>query len=576
MTPASTKPAPCQDEAFHAAVSEELQQRLERNVFQTWFQPFARVSLQADGVRLTVRSPFVAEHLSRRYRRQIELAVASVLGHPTAVEVVASEPTGDRAFRATRAAAATDSETPTSDATCRLQEGTAARPSVFAGTPAGEGESAAKTPGECMAPVGGDGTSAPRPRGAPATFAAIRPTSGTSPTSTSSAGQRTVVPQSFAARRSPLPESSGAAVVIRPVHKTVREPRAAPKRSLPRFDDLIFGSCNQLARVALEAVIREPGGRLNPIYLFGPVGVGKTHLLEALYAELQAASPNVRAVLLTAESFANQYISALQDHAIPAFRKRFRTVDVLIVDDIDFLAGKAKSQQEFLHTCVDLLNRGRQIVVSAACKPQLLADFREELITRFQAGLVCPLEPPDEQTRIRFVRKLRQTMPVPLTDDAVHYVAGRFTRNLRELQGAMNYLQAQAQLHPDHRLGRNAVRSLLARLEAESVRCVQLDDIVKAVCARFAVSPEQLRSQRRFRSLSQPRMLAIYLARRLTPAAYSEIGQYFGGRNHSTIIAAEKKVRRWLQESHQLRVGPHALEVRELLEELELELTTGG
>ncbi len=530
MTSAITTPPPCQDEAFHDAVCEQLRRDLAPRTYQTWFAPFVRVTLEPDGVRLTASSPFVAEHIARRFGSQVEAAVRRILGRPTAVHIVAA---GD------------------------------ARPKPQSPTAAG-GRIPDRQSDPAHSDTDGEGLSDPAGPAQAAVAALVPRTlrmSSSRSANAAGAGHRT--------ERPPAP-------VVAAVRRIVRQPRATGGRKLPRFDELIFGPCNQLARVALESVLRDPGGRLNPIYLFGPVGVGKTHLLEALYAELQASSTSVRAVLLTAESFANQYIEALQDHAIPAFRKRFRTVDVLLVDDVDFLTGKAKCQQEFLHTCVDLLNRGRQIVVTAPCKPQLLADFREELVTRFQAGLVCPVEPPDEQTRIRFLKELRRCMQVPLTDDALAYVASRLTRNLRELQGAMNFLQAQAQLQPGQKLGKSAVRALLGRLESETVRCVQLDDIVRAVCARFAVSPEQLRSARRFRSLSQPRMLAIFLARRLTPAAYTEIGRYFGGRNHSTIIAAEKKVRAWLQTSHELQVGPQSVQVRELLDELELELTTSG
>lgn len=528
MTSAITTPVPAQDEAFHDAVSEQLRRELGLHAYQAWFAPFVRISLEPEGVRLTASSPFVAEHIARHFGAQVKAAVQNVLGRPTPVHIAVAS--ADR----------------------RKSEGEQAAAAAAPGKRRDASDSPSDRPGNVL-----DGGAARTP--------AVR---------TASHVLRMPLPPAAAPANSARDVAS--APVLTAVRRTVRQPGTVRGRTLPRFEDSIFGPCNQLARVALETVLREPGGRLNPVFLFGPVGVGKTHLLEALYAELQSSSTNARAVLLTAESFANQYIAALQDHAIPAFRKRFRTVDVLLIDDVDFLAGKAKCQQEFLHTCVDLLNRGRQIVVTAACKPQLLADFREELITRFQAGLVCPLEPPDEQTRLRFLKQLRRSLQVPLTDDALAYVAARLTRNLRELQGAMNFLQAQAQLQPGQKLGKAAVRALLGRLESETVRCVQLDDIVKAVCARFAISPEQLRSARRFRRLSQPRMLAIFLARRLTPAAYTELGRYFGGRNHSTIIAAEKKVRAWLQSSHELQVGPRSVRVRELLDELEIELTTGS
>ena len=361
--------------------------------------------------------------------------------------------------------------------------------------------------------------------------------------------------------------------------ETVKFVRAevAPKSatgSARRFSDLsdfVAGPCNQLAATAVQQVCDAPGERLNPLYLFGGVGLGKTHLLEGVYCELRRRFPNWNIVFLTSEQFANYFTQALRTHTLPSFRQRFRSVDVLLVDDVDFLDGKRVIQEEFLHTVKTLESLGKQLIVTADRHPRLLSQTSEELSTRFVSGLVCRMEAPDLETRTRIVQHKLIQRQLELTPDAVALVAQWFRNNVRELEGALNCLEAHFSMTRQRMTGPNA-RQILADLQRDCVRIVRLADVERAVCDLFRLIPDELRSSSRARNVSQPRMLAMFLARKLTQAAYSEIGEFFGGRNHSTVISAERQVQEWLTIDSSFTIAARKWSAGELLQTLEQQL----
>lgn len=346
---------------------------------------------------------------------------------------------------------------------------------------------------------------------------------------------------------------------------------AARTRRFSRLADFVVGSCNQLAVTAARQVCESPGERLNPLYVFGGVGLGKTHLLEGIYCELRSRFPNGNILYLTSEQFANYFTQALRGHSLPAFRQRFRSVDVLLVDDVDFLDGKPGIQQEFLHTVKTLEGMGRQLIVAADRHPRLLTKTSDELSTRFVSGLTCRLEAPDLETRTRIVHHKLARHSLELTADAIALVAQWFRNNVRELEGALNCLEAHYLLERQ-RLNAHHARQILADLQRDCVRVVRLADVERAVCDLFRLVPEELRSSSRARHISQPRMLAMFLARKLTPAAYSEIGEFFGGRNHSTVISAERQVKEWLADGSQFTIASRQWSASELLQTLEQQL----
>ncbi|HUG90291.1 MAG TPA: chromosomal replication initiator protein DnaA [Planctomycetaceae bacterium] len=335
--------------------------------------------------------------------------------------------------------------------------------------------------------------------------------------------------------------------------------------------DFVEGDCNRLALTAARQAAEAPGARFNPLYLHGVVGIGKTHLLEGIHGRLRRRFPALRVLLLTAEMFANHFTEALRAKTLPAFRQRFRGVDVLLVDDVDFFDGKRVIQEEFLHTFKQLESQHKQLVLTADRHPRLLLKSSDELTTRFLSGMVCRIEAPDTETRRQIVAARAQRLDVPFAEEALEYVAGRFRNNVRELEGALHCL-ATWHAMTGKRVSPSAARRVLADLERDCIRVIQPADVEATVCRFFGVRPEDLRSARRHRAVSQPRMLAMYLMRKHTHAAYTEIGRYFGGRNHATVMSAEKKVRQWVESRASIPSVAGDWPADELLSNLEQQL----
>lgn len=369
------------------------------------------------------------------------------------------------------------------------------------------------------------------------------------------------------------PESEHAAITDG-VGRRGETPPPSPPRQGRRFlslSDFVPGACNEMALMAARQTCDAPGARYNPLYLHGGVGTGKTHLLEGIYGQLRRQFPSLQVMFLSAEAFTNYFTQALREKTLPSFRQRFRGVDVLLIDDVDFLNNKRAIQEEFLHTFQQLESQGRQIALTADRHPRLLSGFSDELMTRCLSGLVCRLEAPDLATREQIVASRAARMGLDAAPEALSFVAQRFKSNVRELEGALNCLATYRSML-GKRVTLSAARRVLADLERDCVRIVRLGDVEQAVCGFFGVEPKELRSAKRTRSVAQPRMLAIYLMRKHTQAAYTEIGQYFGGRNHSTIISAERQVNKWLQSDESIRIAAQSLTVGEVVDALEQQL----
>jgi chromosomal replication initiator protein len=355
--------------------------------------------------------------------------------------------------------------------------------------------------------------------------------------------------------------------------KPVEEP-PRPGRRFADLMDLVEGPCNEFALSAARQVCQAPGVQFTTLFVHGPVGVGKTHLLEGIHRDLKQRFPSRQVVYLTAEAFANFFTQALRDHKLPTFRNKFRSIDVLIVDDIDFLDGKRGIQEEFLFTVQQLESHGRMVVVGAHGHPRLLTKMSEELRTRFLAGMVCRIDAPDVMTRRRILENKAFRAGAEFALEVFQFVADRFRNNVRELEGAFNTLLAYQRMQ-GRRLSQTAARNALADMERDCIRVVRIVDIEQAVCSMFGVTTEDLKSNKRQKSLSQPRMLAMYLARKHTRAAYTEIGQHFGGRNHSTVMAAEKKIQASMGGQEPIVIRTQSWRVCDLVETLEQQLQAG-
>jgi len=350
------------------------------------------------------------------------------------------------------------------------------------------------------------------------------------------------------------------------------QPKARRSRHWRRLGDFVVGPCNRVAHASALSVTEEPGEAVNPLVLHGPVGTGKTHLLEGIYAGLRKGRPDFRVCYVTSEDFTNRFVQARRQNNFAGFRKQFRECDALLMDDLHFLAGKRATQEEFLHTFDALQADGRQMVLTCDCHPRLADDFAPELADRLLGGAVWPLTPPDAETRHNILRaKVGQTKDGMLNDEVLAFIAAQLRGNVRELEGAIHSVRHYAKV-TNRRVDIALVREALADLLRHSIRLLKLPDVDGAVCSVLRLEAGALQSTGRAWAVSHPRMVAMYLARKHTGASYSDIGGHFGGRNHSTAVAAEKKVRQWLQEDAELAVGERRLHVKEIVERAEREL----
>jgi len=337
------------------------------------------------------------------------------------------------------------------------------------------------------------------------------------------------------------PTACGAVAKLAPA-----EPAAVHRRRMATLDSFVVGPSNQLAWVAAQTTASRLGAS-SPLVLHGPTSVGKTHLLEGVVSEVRRLRSGAQAVYLSAEQFTTLFLEALHGRGLPLFRRKYRGLDLLIVDDIQFLVGKRATLAELLHTIDVFIREGRQLVFAADRPPCELGDLGQDFTTRLQSGLVCDIGPPEYETRVGIVRRLAERMGLDLPEEVRHFVATRITTHARELSGALNRLDATSRA-----LGQPMSLALAEQTLADvrrQTRSVRLGDINKAVCDVFGLEPQMLQSEAKAKQVSHPRMLAMWLARRYTRAALSEIGSYFGGRSHSTVISANKKVRGWM-ESH--------------------------
>jgi len=355
----------------------------------------------------------------------------------------------------------------------------------------------------------------------------------------------------------------------RPSSKAMHDGRS--DRRWRQLSDFVVGPCNRVAHASALSVVEAPLQTPNPLILHGPVGTGKTHLLEGVYGGLRKQHPDWRVCYVTSEDFTNRFVQSMRASKLGAFRKYFRDCDALLVDDLQFLASKRATQEEFLHTFDVLFAHGKPLVLSCDCHPRLSGDLSPELTDRLLGGAVWGLEPPDLETRRGILRLRSGQLGLTIPDETLVHLAELLRGNVRELEGALHSVA-----HYSRVLGRPAdvqlVREALAERLRHSVRVTRLEDVDRAVCQVLRLDSGALQSKQRNWAISHPRMLAMFLSRKHTSAAYSAVGRYFGGVNHSTAVAAEKKVRRWLETNRSLTFGSQDVLVRELLELVEREL----
>lgn len=340
-----------------------------------------------------------------------------------------------------------------------------------------------------------------------------------------------------------------------------------PRRRYLKLSQFVEGDSNKLAYMSAQMAVRRPG-KVSPLLIYGPTGSGKSHLLEGVYAETRNSRHGARAMYMTAERFTSHFLEALGGRGLPSFRQKYRGLDLLLIDDIQFFAGKKATRVELLHTVDTLLSMGRQLVFSSDRPPSDLSSLGADLVTRLKGGLVCHLEPPDYATRVGIVAGMCRELDVEFPENVQLLVASRASADARELSGVLNRIQLQSLAH-DQPVTRAMAEAVLSAHLHESSRPVRLLDVEKAVCELFGVGPDSLRSRCNSDGVSQPRILAMWLARKHTRAALSEIGHFFGRKSHSSVISAQKKVQRWMDGHQHVIVGQNRFEVEEAIRRAE-------
>ena len=320
-------------------------------------------------------------------------------------------------------------------------------------------------------------------------------------------------------------------------------------------------------------VVQSGGADFNPLVIQGGVGMGKTHLLEGIGASIRSRHPGLKVIQITAESFTNGFLDAMRTGTLNSFRARYRGAGALLVDDVGFLAAKKATQDEFLHTFNALIAEGAPIILTIDQHPRQAAKLTDELATRFMSGMVVKLDTPDPSTRREILKAKAATRGVILPDSVLNYVADHLRSGVRELEGALHSLVAHATL-TGKKLDMNLAKTALRDTIRHTARSVALKDVERVVCHLFSIEPEALKAENRARAIAYPRMLAMYLARKHTGVAYSEVGRFFGNRNHSTVIAAEKKVAGWIKDEARSALLAGFETIGEILQALERTLGT--
>jgi chromosomal replication initiator protein len=364
-----------------------------------------------------------------------------------------------------------------------------------------------------------------------------------------------------------LPERDAAASPLAPEESTERR---APRRVRdtgaqlnPKytFDSFVVGTSNQFAHAACMAVGEQLARTYNPLFIYGGVGLGKTHLLHAIGHHARQRDPRIRVSYVSSEKFTNDLINAIRFDATVEFRNRYRSLDLLLIDDIQFIAGKERTQEEFFHTFNDLYDSSKQIVISSDRVPREIPTLEERLRSRFEWGLIADIQPPDLETKAAILRKKAQAQGVRLPDEVSLFIAKHVKSSIRELEGSLVRLAAQASFtHRDITL--DLAQEVLKELSAEQQRLPTISTIQKAVADFYGVRVDDLRSRGRNKSIVLPRQVAMYLCREIVKASLPDIGDGFGGKDHSTVIHSCEKVKRKIAGEETFRKQVDELTVR--------------
>jgi chromosomal replication initiator protein len=513
-----------------ARLANAIAQRVGQQRFHVWFNNSTRLDLRQDGLEIAVPNDFISEWIGTHFSRPIQEAAHEVLGCslpirfsvvPQLFEVPIPEPLDEKAPQPT-------------DAKSRATAALASK----ALTAGAVGRHIAPTAGRTAATVAADSV-----------------------------------------RATPSDALGKAVAMLEAPVRRVLAP-AAPSESAgsakPRLrhdiETFVVGQNNQMAYNTALYVAEFPGAQYNPLFIHGGCGLGKTHLLQGLCKRFIGHHPTKRWTYLTGEDFTNEFLTALRANKLDVFRRKMRDLDLLIIDDVHFLAGKKATQEEFLHTFNAIEAMGRQVVMASDNHPKLIEEFGESLVNRFVSGMVVRIDPPNFATRCEILRSLSHRSGLCLPEELVGWVARRVTQNVRELEGAITRIAAYVKLtgrEPDPAMAQEA----LGDLDRQLVAPVRPDNILQSVCDYFGLDHKDLMSGRRQRTISLARSVAMYLVRKTAKLSFPEIGMRMGKRNHSTVISACRRIERAVQGNEPLiwtsHVGEREEEACELLQRLE-------
>ncbi|MFQ5442723.1 MAG: chromosomal replication initiator protein DnaA, partial [Thermodesulfobacteriota bacterium] len=338
----------------------------------------------------------------------------------------------------------------------------------------------------------------------------------------------------------------------RPAAKAQKQPANLKLNPKYTFENFVVGKANEFAHAACIAVSNHLASKYNPLFIYGGVGLGKTHLLQAIGHKVAESSPSSRVCYYTSERFMNNFINYVSRQKMNEFRGRFRNVDVLLIDDIQFWGGKERTQEEFFHTFNTLYENNKQIVVTSDRFPKDIDGLEERLRSRFEWGLVADIQPPDMETKIAIIRKKAQAEDQHIPDDVAEWLASVSSSNIRELEGFLNRVVAVASLSNQEinlTTSKDALKNLL---KDTSEKFLRIDEIQRAVAGFYKINFSDLNSKKRHRAVAVPRQVAMFLARKYGNFSFPEIGSAFGGKDHSTAIYAVKKIEQGLKKSQEL------------------------
>jgi chromosomal replication initiator protein len=319
------------------------------------------------------------------------------------------------------------------------------------------------------------------------------------------------------------------------------------------FERFVVGSCNQFAHAASVAVAEQPAKNYNPLFIYGGVGLGKTHLLNAIGLFINSLYVDMNVLYVSAEEFMNELINSIRYDRMPQFREKYRKIGCLLIDDIQFIAGKERTQEEFFHTFNTLHDSGKQIVVTSDRFPKDIPNLENRLRSRFEWGLIADIQPPEMETKIAIIKKKAYENNLTLPSNVEHYIASHVESNIRELEGFLIRISAYSSLTGriiDINLTKEVLRNVLKQNEKENIT---IDEIVKVVSAKFGLKIPDVKSQKKNKNLVWARQIAMYLARKITSSSFPDIGEKIGGRDHSTVIYANNKIIKALEEDINLQ-----------------------